>query len=311
MSRQTTARELARRVRRVISMPEVYLQIRTLVSDPESSLSDVASVIAHEPGLTAQLLRLVNSAFFGFPSRVDTVSRAVSILGTQRIHDIVLAASVTRAFAGIDARVMSMEAYWQRSVHCGVIAWLLATRCGVLESERLFVAGLLCDVGHLVLYQELPQLAAEALARSRAAGEPIHRVERELLGFDYAEVGGALLAEWALPGSLEEAVGRHLEPHLAGAYPLEASLVHLASRSLEACLDGVEPGRALAAVSPFAWERTDLDPEAVTQVLGEAEDRVQGIVQLFLPDAGGSSALRDATGSPGNRGSSRLRRAST
>jgi len=252
---------------RLPSLPASFVRAKQCIDDPNSSLAAVGVVIAHDPALSARLLRLANSAFFGYAARVDTVPRAVILLGTQQVHDLLLATSVATAFQGIPPELVDMSAFWRNSVRCAVAARLLAARCNVLDSERLFVEGLLYDVGHLLMYQALPELAAEALARARAAGRDPSVVERELIGFDYAALGAELLAAWKLPESLVEAVRHHLDPWRAERFPLEAAIVHVASRiaRFEAAGCDAPPD---CAVTATVWRLIGLS-EAVLEPLAE------------------------------------------
>ena len=122
------ASDLLKGVVSVSSLPGVYLRLSNVVGDPRSSASDVGRVIADDPGLTARLLRLVNSAMYGFPSKIETVSRAISIVGTQQLQDLALATSVIRLFANMPQELVTMESFWRHSVACGVAARALAGR---------------------------------------------------------------------------------------------------------------------------------------------------------------------------------------
>ena len=158
-----SAEQIARSTNALITLPAVYLRARAALQDPNASLAEAADVIACDPAMTARLLRIANSAFFGFAAPVQTVARAVNLLGTEQVHDLLLATSVSSVFAGVSRELVDMEVFWRRGVLCGVAARLLAARCNVLDSERLFVEGLLHDIGHLVLYRQLPAEAGEAL----------------------------------------------------------------------------------------------------------------------------------------------------
>ena len=105
---------------KLISLPDVYFRLRDVLNDPEYCMGDVADVISHDPAMTTRLLRLVNSAYFGLAAKIDTVNRAVSMLGTQQVHDLVLAASVAQTFDGMSNQVMDMSRYWQKSVYCAI-----------------------------------------------------------------------------------------------------------------------------------------------------------------------------------------------
>ena len=169
---------------KLISLPDVYFRLKSVLDDPEFCMADVAEMISHDPAMTARLLRLVNSAYFGLAAQIDTVNRAVSMLGTEQVHDLVLTASIAQTFEGITSEVMSMDQYWRRSVYCAIACKELAVLCNVLDSERVFVAGLLRDIGHLIMFQSVPVQVQQAMQHSRRHGVPLFKVERVLLGID-------------------------------------------------------------------------------------------------------------------------------
>ena len=266
---------------KLVSLPAVYLRARELMADANVPLRRVGEVIAADPGLTARLLRIANSAYFGFTARIETASRAVTILGTQQVHDLLLATSLANAFSDTDSDVLDMHAFWHDSVRCALAARLIAARCNVLDSERLFVEGLLHDIGHLVMFDKLPALTHEAMVQARHEGTPLHEVERELLGFDYAEAGATLLAAWNLPEGLCEAVRWHVEPQNAERFSLEAAIVHIA-RALTRNA-GLDEAR-LAGVAAHAWQLTRLSPEKVLGLLEEVDARAGETMELIRGD---------------------------
>ncbi len=277
-----SAREVVTEVTDLLSLPEVYLAVRRLMDDPDSCIADFGEVIGRDPGLTTRLLRMANSAFFGYATRIDTVTRAIGMMGTEQLHDLVLATASTRVFRGVPNDLVTMSQFWHRSVFCAILARLLAARCNVLDSERLFVAGLLHGVGHLVLYHHLPQQSSSALSVSREQHIPVHEAERRTLGFDYAEVGGELMRFWNMPPSLAEPVAHHLEPHRARNCLLETCLVHLAATlTVEAELGDTAPGR-IAPVSPLAWQVTELSRDGIEPLKQEATRHVREVFRLLL-----------------------------
>ena len=148
-----------------LSLPDVYVRLREVMDSDEASMADAAEVISLDPALSARVLRMANSAFYGFRSQVDTITRATNILGMQKIHDLVLAASVSKAFESISNELMDMDTFWYRSVHAGFLAQALGEGAGMRNTESLFVRGLLHDIGHLVLFSHYPDAC-------RAAGLP-------------------------------------------------------------------------------------------------------------------------------------------
>lgn len=275
--------ELVSSVVKLASLPDVYFEIKRLVDDPGSSLADLGRVVSSDPALTMQLLRIANSAFFGFAAKIETVTRAVNILGYQQVHDLALAASMATAFKGLAPKLMDMRQFWYQSVYCAVVSRIIAARCNVLDSERLFVEGLLCDIGHLVMYEKIPDQAQQALVTSREQGLPVQRAERDLLGFDYAQIGAMLMKEWNLPLSLQESVHYHTEPSRADGYALEACILHIGSQITRAVSAQLSVEDWDLPIDDFAWRTTGLSPSIYADVKREADERARETVELFFP----------------------------
>ncbi|MCP4410793.1 MAG: HDOD domain-containing protein [Gammaproteobacteria bacterium] len=278
-----TAESLTSGVTTLTSPPLVYQRIKQVLDDPDSSMKDLAEVITVDPAITARLLRLVNSPFYGFQRKIETVNKAVNLLGTQQVHDLALATSVTALFKGMTPDHMNMARFWHYSVYCGLVARDLAKYCKLAESERLFVAGLLSNIGHLVIYEQLPDLAEQALENSLRDGTPLYQAERSLIGCDYAQVGAALIQSWSLPAVLRDSILYHIAPEQATENTLLVSLVHIA-RLLAAAADaGQSPEQILSLVAPQAWDITELDTDTITTVHQQADiDTISVVNSLFI-----------------------------
>jgi HD-like signal output (HDOD) protein len=275
--------ELIDSVGNLISLPDVYFRVRGVINDSDSTMADVANAVACDPNITARLLRVANSPFFGLTSKIETVTRAVNTLGTRLVHDIVLATSIVRTFYGISNDVMNMDVFWYNSVYCGVTARILATRCNVRDSERLFVEGLLRDIGHLVMYLKIPDQAQQSLVYANDHEQALYRVERELIGFDYAEVGGALMNHWKLPDSLVDAVRWHPQPEKAQSSPIEASIIHIAGQLIASLEANEQIGQAELQINPVAWEKTGLSEDVLEPVIHEAGHFIEETMELLFP----------------------------
>ena len=158
-----TAEALVNKSLELVSPPSTYLQLNKLVQDPDSAIDDISAVINTDPALATRLLKIVNSPFYGFPSQINTISRAITIVGTRELMHLVLATSVINAFRGIPASLIDMDDFWHHSFATAITAKLLAEECGHKATERFFIAGLLHNIGSLVLYQSMPELAGEAI----------------------------------------------------------------------------------------------------------------------------------------------------
>jgi len=270
---------------RLVSLPEVCLRVGEMLEDPRTTATDLGRVIGRDTGLTARLLKIVNSAFYGFPSRIETVSRAITIVGTLELLDLILAASVVKAFSGIPTELVDMDSFWEHSLYTGVTARALAGRCRAPETERFFVAGLLHDIGALVLYQQRPRPAAEALRRARQEYEVLHEVEREIMGYDHGEVGAALLASWRLPDSLIEAVRYHHFPLEAEQHRLETAIVHLADVIACAVHDPAAESGRVPPLEPRAWDLVGLSTDIMESLVAEADAQFAEARAVILPSA--------------------------
>ena len=276
-----TAEELVKQCSSLVSLPGVYLEVKKVIDDPDATMADLSAAISIDPGMTAMVLKLVNSAFYGMPRKVETVSRAVGILGIQPLHDLVLAVSVTKTFGGLSQQVMNMNIFWANSFFSGLASRELARKCFLIDSERMFVEGLLRDLGHLLLYQYLPEQAEEAMKKSAETGEPIYTAEQRIIGFDYTEVGKALVDSWELPKNLGEAIRHQHNPNGTPDYQFEAALLNIAGALTEGFQAPNGQGNWEAQVAPESWSLTGLDEEAIKICLLEAGKQLSPMLDLM------------------------------
>ncbi|MCL2790640.1 MAG: HDOD domain-containing protein [Desulfobulbus sp.] len=267
---------------RLFSLPDVYIRLRQVIDNPEYTAAEVAAVIDKDPAITLRLLRIVNSSLYSFAISVDTVSRAVALLGSKQIHDLVLATSIAFTFKGITSHLVDMQRFWRQSVYCAVTCRLLADKANECDRERLFVAGLLHNIGHLLMYQAIPDLAQQVLVQARAEGLPVHAVERTLLGFDYTVIGGELMRLWELPESLVEPIRCHLEPEQAQGYPVETALVHLGALLTRAQHENGLFNQGVLTADPQVWPATGLSPEECVALHETIELDLEEIMRLFF-----------------------------
>ena len=282
-------RELLDGVDTLVSLPDVFIRVNELLEDPKSNASDIGEVIAHDPSLTARLLKVVNSAYYSFPTPVETVSKAVAVLGLEDLHSLVLATSTVEAFERIPTDLMDMDTFWHRSVFCALAARELAGRLAIRNRERFFVTGLLHDIGKLVLFHQLPDLSARILEQSRVANRSLHELEQELLGFDHAQVSAELMRRWRLPASLWEPVLHQRSPADAGEYSLEAAVLNIAAGLTnrvepEFKTDDADDG-GVCIIDPRALEILGLPEEELESVAGWANLNCMGALEVINPAA--------------------------
>ena len=266
------------------SLPFIYIKINEAVKNPRSSIEDVSEIISGDPGLTSRLLRLVNSAFYGFPSKIETVSRALAMVGTQQIRDLALATSVMSLFKGMPEELVSTESLWRHSLACGLAAKILATERREANLERFFTAGIIHDIGRLIIYKKVPETAQEMILRCKASKEPLYLVEKEVLGFDHSDLGRKLAQLWNLPQSLEEVLAYHHYPSEAKQYPVETCTVHIADYIAHGMQLGDSGERYIPPLDEKVWKLDGMSGSLLSstadQLRHEFEDVVQSLWEM-------------------------------
>ncbi|GHT86954.1 hypothetical protein AGMMS49960_06850 [Betaproteobacteria bacterium] len=278
-----SAQELVSNIEGLAVLPSVYHRVREQLESPEGSVLEVARLVAADPALTTGVLRLVNSAFYGFSRKVDSVERAIPILGLQQTHELVLAMSVSSMFEGIQPQNMDMKRFWHGCMMRALAAREVAHISCNPASDRLFVIGLLADIGHLVMYQTVPELATEAWASAEAGNETLHEAERRIIGCDYAEVGAALMDAWRLPHAFAGIIGAQILPRLSGEHTLEAELLHIAVAIAHADHDNEASDEAAAKIDPRIWADICLKPAIFAQLREAAELHLASCISTFFP----------------------------
>ena len=276
--------ELVADVSQLISLPEVAMRVTEIVDDPGSSTAQIGRVISEDPNLTARILRIANSPVYAVSSSVDTVSRAVTVLGAKQVRDLTIGIVASKELAGIPNQRVSMDIFWSHSLYCGILAELLAVESGQRKAEAIFVAGLLHDIGQLVMFNKMPELAKEALLEAVEGPDDrtVDDVEREVIGFDHAQVGGELARAWGLPAQLEECVEFHHQPENAKRFPVPVSLVHIANCAAVLAEIDSEDEYELPPVHDFAWEVTGLSFASVVKVLPKTREHFRAVRTAFM-----------------------------
>jgi putative nucleotidyltransferase with HDIG domain len=271
----------------VHSLPMFYSQLSEAIDHPRSSIGDIAKIISEDMGLTARILKLANSPLFGYFSKIDSITQAVTIIGVFQVRDLALAISVMDVFKGIPEDLVNMEQFWKHSIATGLAARLLATSQRESNIERFFVAGILHDIGRLVMYVRVPDLCLELLEQSRATGGLLYRAEREKFSFDHADVGGALLRRWKIPPSVGEPVGSHHDFRKANQYPREASILHFADVIAHAMELGNSGEIFVPQLDNAVWEKLQLSCYFLPTLLKQVDTNFAETVSVLF---GGSDA---------------------
>ncbi len=254
------------------TVPLVYQKLSRLVDDPNASVNQVSEVVSGDPASASRLLQVVNSPFYGMRKKVDTISFAVKLLGFQTVKDLVLAITAEGMFKappGIDPK--AVEQLWYHSIGAGVAAKIIGRRMRAPDLEQFFVAGLLHDIGKMILLRS----AAEAFQATLevAAQDEILFLDAEsaVTGINHAAIGAMLAEKWGFPPSLAEAVSLHHRPDQAKTHPLLAAAVHVADLISRALEIGSGGDALIPALNPAAQKALGLDAAKVKDIMEEVE----------------------------------------
>lgn len=284
----TDIQNLVNNVNNLVSLPEIALRVNEMVNDPDSNAENIAKVIAQDPGLSARLLKIANSPFYGLSTEVDSIPRAVTILGTQRIRDLVLSTTATHAFDGIPNELIDMQDFWHHSLYCGLLAQMLAKKSKKVKADSMFIAGLLHDVGQLIMFNQLPEKSHEALLILMEGSEDLdtYQAEQHVFGFDHTQVGFELLKKWHLSPLLQECIAFHHEPAKAKDFPAEASLINIANAVAvvaEFNDTSVDDSDEIPRIDPDSWEKAGISKDDLTGAINEVNEEIAEIEKILFP----------------------------
>ncbi len=257
------------RLKQLPSLPSVVSELLASFGNEDVDVGRIAQQIAHDQGLTARVLRVANSSFYGLQSRVGTINEAVVVLGFRAVRSMVLAVGMSGAFRPGQCPGFDGHAYLRHGVAVGLAARAIAP-FSRHNPELAFTGGILHDVGELLLASSFSTQYAEVLAYRKQHDCFMVEAERDILGLDHAEVGGLLADTWHFPAALHEAVALHHVPASAPAGSL-ADLIHVADGIAHALGMALAQDEMVMPLERTAWLRLGLDSEKLGRILPQIE----------------------------------------
>ncbi|MBT8449337.1 MAG: HDOD domain-containing protein [Gammaproteobacteria bacterium] len=272
---------VAKSASQLFSLPEICIRLSDLIYDPDSSIQDIAELIAVDPSLSARLLKIANSSFYSFPSQIDTLSRAITLIGTADLYSLALATSTPEMFKALDGNEhINLEQYWRHSVITGLIGRSLAKQINDRHSENLFLAGLFHNLGKLVILEQMPDKFIEIQRRLSSEIAP-WVIEKEILDYSYADVGQALLEVWNMPNNIIDMVANQHNPELA-IDKKSASLIHIANRQANELELRPQIGFDFQqAILPTALQSTGISFENIDAASEESLENCQSMIAVI------------------------------
>ncbi len=263
------------------SPPLVYQRLDEAINHPRTTMQQIARIIAEDQGLTARLLKLANSPLFGF-SRVDSIQRAVTLLGTREIRDLALAITLVKNLRGIGIDdEQRLKNHWRHSISCAVVARNVAFYLREPSVERFFVAGILHNIGWLILSLRLPQEAKTAFNRATTSDLSLHLIEQEMFGFDHAALGSLLLEHWNVPTTITRIVAWHHQPSRTHVCGKDAGVIHLADLICQALGWGTDSDVPMTPLDAGAWDLLAIPVKALDTIISQSEPQLMDIIKIL------------------------------
>lgn len=275
------ARDIALKASELFVLPEAVARLKECMDDSAASMDDIAEIIAFDPALTTQMLKVANSALYRFPNKIETITKALQVIGTRSAYDLALAYGVSNAFSDIDAKVIDLDKFWEQSVSCGLLAKYFAEQRHMREPERMFVAGLLHHIGELVVVDLAPKEAKRCLAfNARVSPEEL---QTAVLGFTYSQLSAEIIELWGIPESIYKPISNIHNTDNASA-SVEDQILQL---SYVLALDNVNPEiyPSYNNLKPSLHECLALQREDLEDALDITNLQCISVISLFNPSA--------------------------
>lgn len=258
------------------TLPAVISQVTKLMQNPRVSANEVGQAISNDQALATKILKVVNSSFYGFPSRITTITHAIVILGFNSIRATALSASVFQTFGKSDKESsFNREAFWKHSIAVGAAAKILAKKMQMKEIEETFLAGLMHDLGKVVLDQFMHEQFEEIIAYVKTNNCIISNAERAVIGVTHADIGMWLAQKWNLNQEFIYIIGNHHSPTSASDYFKINSIIHVADILIRAMDIGNSGDNLIPKVNIAAWKLLNIQDDDLPLIFKDIAEEVQ------------------------------------
>ncbi len=263
------------------SFPDIYYKVVKALEDPLSTAASIGDIISKDPSISVRLLSLVNSPLYGFRQPIESLPRAVVIVGAKELSMLALGVSVMDSFQEVGAKNFSRVDFWKHSLACGVFNRILSSLIPGTSQDRCFVAGMLHDFGRLVMLKLAPAEADQVFYLSNTNKIPLYKAEQEIFGFDHCQLLAVLFDLWSLPQGLAQAVTNH-HGTMVNDLPVEAAICAFGDLLSVAMQYGSNGSGFVHAPCPGAWEALNLPEGALATTILTANRQIDDVLAIFL-----------------------------
>jgi putative nucleotidyltransferase with HDIG domain len=279
------AREIAQHLEHLPTLPASVVRLQRVVQDEQSSAQDIEAVIKPDPALTANLLRLANSSFFGLPRKVDSVRQAIALLGLKRVFETAISAAFSDVIPSIiPGYGLRAVQFWQHSVAVAIFSEQLARELELETPAMTFTAGLLHDLGKLAIGTYLARVCDEAVQTVREGQITLFAAEQQLLGTDHSETGHMLAEKWQLPEEIVMVASCHhtCSQQIAEDKRRIVELVHVADCLAHSLGFGADLGELARRIDQASVVKLGIKPRRIERVVCRAVDQIDEMTEMMF-----------------------------
>jgi len=260
------------------TIPSILRKLLAVIDKPKISINEIGSFIANDPVLTSRVLKVINSPMYGFPGRISSLNQALILLGLNVVRGMLLGVSV------FEAMQKTMVGLWEHSLGCAIASRIIATKKGMKEPEEVSIAGLLHDIGKVVMGLKFPEEYSLAISDAQNGQTFMLDAEKKQFNISHADAGGWIAHKWNFPQNLVEPIEYHHKPHLSKVVPLQTAIVHFADVLTRAAGFGFSGDNFVPAVHPSVWQLLDLSEGDLKEIVSELEDSLGQAEDFLLSD---------------------------
>jgi putative nucleotidyltransferase with HDIG domain len=265
------------------TLPDIVIQLNSLLKNSSSSLDEVASLVEKDSALSSKVLRLANSSYYGLSSKVGSVSRAIIVLGFNTLCNAVTTVAVSDMFTNRKGEV-DLAGLWLHTLGCAVASKVVIQKKNYMEADKAFICGIMHDIGKVAIANSLPEEQKKVLSLLNKPGKTLLEAEREVLEIDHAEIGHALAQKWHFPSYIVDTIRYHHSPAAAKMVPDLAAAVHLGNVIAKALALGKSTEPRVTFIDPSAWGQLGITETEVKPIVAAVQDEFDLAMEFWMID---------------------------
>lgn len=262
------------------ALPTIFSEINDAIKNPKCSGKDIAAVVSKDPSLSATLLKIVNSAYYGLHEKIESLQYAAMVLGTLQVSSLALGITVINYFKGITDQRVNMQSFWRHSVGCGIAAKTIATHVKDVVSERVFIGGMLHDIGRLIFLNIYPNQFNSLFNKSQRLGLFLYQAEPEYFGMTHARFGSLLAKTWNFSDRISQLIHHHHD-NFKTTPPKEIALVYFSNWLVNAIGIGASGEKGLPALNMNAWAALEISESNLESIVKQVDRQIVESVKFF------------------------------